>query len=129
MSRSLESRVGRLEQSNGVGDPDRIFVIWCGPDEDEDRTMQVAVDQRLVALTDKGLWPGGMALSCRWHGSVPMPEPRWVTLKDMTDDELTFMLDSVRARLLREGSMTPEEYDEIERDPAPYLTSQPARGK
>jgi hypothetical protein len=127
MSRSLESRVGRLEQSNGVGDPDRIFVIWCGPDEDEDRTMQVAVDQRLVALTDKGLWPGGMALCCRWHGSVPMPEPRWVTLKDMTDDELTFMLDSVKARLLREESMTPEEYDEMERDPNAYLTSLRAR--
>ena len=56
-----------------------------------------------------------------------MPEPRWVTIEnedDVTLDELTYMLDSVKARLLREGSVTPEEYDEMERDPNAYLTSQ-----
>jgi hypothetical protein len=128
MSRSLESRVGRLERGSGVGDPDRIFVVWCGPAEDEDQTMQAAVDQGLVAVTDKGLWPGGMVLSCRWQGVGPMPEPRWVTFKDVTDDELNYMLDSVKARLLRDGSMTPKEYDEIERDPTAYLATPRTRG-
>jgi hypothetical protein len=111
----LESRVGRLERDSGAGDPDRFFVVWCRPDADEDQTMQAAIDRGLVALTDKGLWPGGMALSCRWYGSGPIPEPRWLTFKDATDDELTYMLDSVRARLLREGSMTLVEYEEMER--------------
>ena len=90
--------------------------------------MQAAVDRGLVVLTDKGLWPGGMTLCCRWQGSEPMPEPRWVTIKEMTDDELTYMLDSVRARLLREG-MTPQEYDEIELDPNAYLTTLRVGGK
>jgi len=127
MNRSLQSRIGRLEQGSGV-DSDRIFVIWCGSDEDEDQSMQAAVDRGLVVLTDKGLWPGGMTLCCRWQGSEPMPEPRWVTIKEMTDDELTYMLDSVRARLLREG-MTPQEYDEIELDPNAYLTTLRVGGK
>jgi hypothetical protein len=94
MNRSLESRIGRLERGNGVSDPDQIFVVWCGPDEDEDETMQAAIDRGLVALTDKGMWPGGMALSCRWKGSGPMPESRWLTFKEATDDELTFMIDA-----------------------------------
>jgi hypothetical protein len=127
MNRSLESRVGRLER--GSGDADQMFVVWCGPAEDEDQAMQAAVDRGLVALTDKGLWTGGISLCCRWQGSGPMPEPRWLTFKDATDDELTYMLDSVSARLLRDGSVTPEEYDEMERDPNAYLASQRAGGK
>jgi hypothetical protein len=124
MNRSLESRVGRLERGNGAGDPDQIFVVWCGPDEDEDQTMQAAIGRGLVALTDKGVWPSGMALSCRWQGSGPMPEPRWLTFKDATDDELDCILDSVKARLIRERSVTPQECEEMERDPKAYPTSQ-----
>jgi hypothetical protein len=89
--------------------------------------MQEAVDRGLVALTDKGVWPGGMALSCRWQGSGPMPEPRWLTFKDATDDELDCILDSVKARLIRQGSVTPQECEEMERDPNAYL--QRAGGK
>jgi hypothetical protein len=129
MNRSLESRVGRLERGSGVGDPDQIYVVWCRPDEDEDQTMQAAIDRGLVVVTDKGVWPGGMALSCRWHGSGPMPEPRWLTFKDATDDELDALIDSIRARLLRDGSLTPQEDEEMERDPNAYLTSQRAGGK
>jgi hypothetical protein len=114
MNRSLESRVGRLEQS--IDDPDRIFVMWCGPDEDEDQAMRAAVDQGLVVLSEKGMWPFGRAVSCRWNGREPAPEPRWVTLGEMTDGELTNMLDSVRARLLRQGGTTVEEWDEMERE-------------
>ena len=83
-----------------------MFVMWCGPDEDEDQSMQAAVDQGLVIPDENGWWPSGNALCCRWHGSGPMPEPRWVTIEnedDVTLDELTYMLDSVKARLLREG--------------------------
>jgi hypothetical protein len=122
MSRSLESRVSRLEQGS-VADPDRIFVIGCGSDEDEDHTMQAAVDKGLLVLDENGWWPRGMALCCRWQGERPTPEPRWLTTEDATDDELTSILDSVRARLLREGSVTPQEYDEMERDPDAYLAS------
>jgi len=89
-----------LEQSSGVDDPDQFYLMWCGPDEEEVQAMQAAVDQGLVALDKNGffpLWPEGGAFCCRWQGSESMPAPRWTTIEKMTDDELTYMLDSVKA--------------------------------
>ena len=114
MNRALESRIGRLEQKSGVHDPDQIFVMWCRPDEDEDKVFLAAANEGLFVLDAKGMWPGGTALCCHWKGEGPMPEPRWVTTEQMTDDELTYMLDSLKARTLRNGEMTEEQWDEMD---------------
>jgi hypothetical protein len=56
MSRSLESRIGRLEQSSGVRDPNRVFVMWRRPDQDEDAVLQAAADQGYSARMKKEWW-------------------------------------------------------------------------
>jgi hypothetical protein len=114
MSRALESRVGKLEQKNGFHDEDQIFVMWCRPDEDEDKVFLAAANEGLFVLDEKRSWPGGRATCCHWKGEDPMPEPRWVTIEQMTDDELTYMLDSLKARTLRNGEMTEEQWDEMD---------------
>jgi hypothetical protein len=52
----------------------------------------------------------------RWKGTGPMPEPRWTSLEDMTDDELNYSLASVKAACIRNGWATVEELDELERE-------------
>ena len=114
MNRSLEGRVGKLEQKSGANDSVQMFVIWCRPDEDEDEVYLAAAEQGLFVLGDKKMWPGGAAICCHWHGKDPMPAPRWVTTEKMTEAELNYILQSAKARLLRTGEITQEELDEID---------------
>jgi hypothetical protein len=105
MSRSLESRVGRLEQNSGG--PDQFYLIWCRPDEDEDKILlqhavKGASDQRVRCY--------------HWKGTGPMPEPRWTSLEDMTDDELNCAIESQKAAFIRSGWLTAEEWNELERE-------------
>jgi hypothetical protein len=44
----------------------------------------------------------------------PMPEPRWTSLENMTDDELNYALHSAKAAFTRNGWVTAEEWNELE---------------
>jgi hypothetical protein len=114
MSRALESRIERLERNNGTNDPDQFFVIWCRPEEDEEEKFLAAAKQGLFILGEKGMWPDGKAVCCHWTSDDPMPEPRWTTLRTITEEELIYMLVSVKARLLRNGQITQEDWDGID---------------
>ena len=100
----LESRVERLERDSGG--PDRFYLIWCRPDEDEDEVLGRhavkggASDQRVKCYY--------------WKGTGPMPEPRWTSLEDLTDDELNYALDSQKAACIRNGRVTAEDLNELE---------------
>lgn len=97
----LESRVERLERDSGGSD--RFYLIWCRPDEDEDEVLGRhavkggASDQRVKCY--------------HWKGIGPVPEPRWTSLEDMTDDELNYAIDSHKAALTRNGWVTAEELE------------------
>lgn len=130
MNRTLEGRLGKLEQKSGIHDADQLYVMWCRPDENEDELLLSAAREGLVDLdAGKGTWPGGRSICCHWTGANPMPEPRWTTVETMTVDELTFILASVKARWLRTGQMTEAEWDEMDpkvqrlKDPA-YIAAQ-----
>jgi hypothetical protein len=111
MSRSLESRIGRLEQSSGVRDPNRVFVMWCRPDQDEDAVLQAAADQGLFGTNEKR-----MVECCHWKGSGPIPKPRWTTWNELCSEELRYMIDSDKAGFVRDGLATADEMDELERE-------------
>jgi hypothetical protein len=114
MSRALEGRIERLERNNGTNDPDQFFVIWCRPEEDEDEKFIAAAKQGLFILGEKGMWPSGKAVCCHWKSDAPLPEPRWTTLQTISEEELIWMLVSVKARLLRNGQITQQEWDGID---------------
>jgi hypothetical protein len=119
VSRTLESRIGKLEQKSGIHDADQLFLMWCRPEQDEDEILLDAAKKGMVDLdAGKGTWPGGRAICCHWTGDDPMPEPRWTTIKAMTEDELTYLLASAKARLLRNGQITQEQWDEIAPGPS-----------
>ena len=109
MSRLLESRIERLEQSSGVRDPNRVFVMWCRPDQDEDAVLRAAADQGLFSPGEKR-----MVSCCHWKGSEPIPKPRWTTLNELRSEELRYIIDSGKARFVRDGLATAEEMDELE---------------
>jgi hypothetical protein len=111
MSRSLRSKIERLEQSSGVRDPNRVFVMWCRPDQDEDAVLQAAADQGLFAPDEKR-----MVSCCHWKGLEPMPKPRWTTWDELRSEDLRYMIDSDKARFVRDGLATAEEMDELERE-------------
>jgi len=100
----LEISVERLERDGGG--PDRLYVIWCRPDEDEDEVL----GRHAV----KGGASDPQVRCYHWKGTGPMPEPRWTSLQNMTDDELEYALDSLKASLIRNGRVTAEDLNELE---------------
>ena len=102
MNRSLETRVERLERGSGA--PDQFYLMWCRPDEDEEEVLR----QHGLG-TD---WHN----CCHWKGSGPMPAARWTTINDMTAEELRYMIDSDKAAFIRNGWVTAEELNELERE-------------
>ena len=84
MNRTLESRLGKLETKSGIHDADQLFLMWCRPDQNEDKVLLKAAREGLVDLeAGKGLWPGGRAICCHWISDNPMPDPRWTTIETM----------------------------------------------
>jgi hypothetical protein len=102
----LEIRVERLERDGGG--LDKFYLIWCRPHEDEDEIL------RQHAMKGGAL---DQQVNCyHWKGTGPMPEPRWTSLEDMTDNELNYSLASVKAACIRNGWATAVELNELERE-------------
>jgi len=104
MNRTLKGRVDRLER--GTGDPDQFYLMWCRPDEDEDEVLR---QHAPAGAMDR-------MKCCHWKSAGPMPAPRWTTLEELELEELTYMLDSDKAHLVRSGKLTAEEINELERE-------------
>ena len=110
MSRTFD-RLRRLEKK--VGNEGQIFLVWYGSEQDGGKSLRKAIKD--FGLTEPSqLWPLSAVACCRWKSHSPMPAPKWTTAEKMKDEELSFLIDGTRERLLASKFITQEFSDEID---------------
>lgn len=78
--RSLEARLQKIEAAFGPSPSARFYVFGIDGAEIEGRAAE--------AVRIGSIRPGHDYRGVLWRGTAPLPDPRWATPADLSDEEL-----------------------------------------